>query len=121
VSGGGRAFRYGGEEFAILFPGKGVAECLPELENVRRSVEHAKFTLRRRLRPRRKPSAKNGAATGGGAAGAGGGPSRQQIAVTVSIGAAEPNGRQKTPDEVIQAADRALYRAKDAGRNRVKS
>ena len=114
VSGGGRAFRYGGEEFAVVFAGKGVEECLPELENLRRAVEQVKFTLRRRLRPRRKPNAKNG---GGNA----GGTPRHNIAVTVSIGAAEPSGRQKTPDQVVEAADRALYRAKDAGRNRVKT
>jgi len=113
VAGGGRAFRYGGEEFAVLFAGKGVVECLPELENMRRAVELAKFTLRRRLR-RRKPNARNEAGDTAGTP-------RHHIAVTVSIGAAEPGGRQKTPDQVVQAADRALYRAKDAGRNRVRS
>jgi PleD family two-component response regulator len=39
--------------------------------------------------------------------------------VTVSIGAAERRGRQELPGEVIRAADKALYRAKDGGRNRV--
>jgi PleD family two-component response regulator len=111
VSNGGRAFRYGGEEFAILFPGKSVDECARELEALRRSIEQSKFTLRRRLRPRRKPAKVTEDATGG--------KGRKQLTVTVSIGAAEPNGRQMTPDEVIQAADRALYRAKDGGRNRV--
>jgi GGDEF domain-containing protein len=113
VSNGGRAFRYGGEEFAILFPGDGVEECLPELETLRRGVEESKFTVRRRLQRRRKPAkAKNGA---------GGARALPQIAVTVSIGAAESNGRQDAPELVVQAADRALYRAKDAGRNRVES
>jgi diguanylate cyclase (GGDEF)-like protein len=112
VSNGGRAFRYGGEEFAILFPGDGVAECLPELETLRRSVEESKFTVRRRLQRRRKPAKANGA---------GGARARPQIAVTVSIGAAESNGRQDAPELVVQAADRALYRAKHAGRNRVES
>jgi diguanylate cyclase (GGDEF)-like protein len=110
VNGGGRAFRYGGEEFAVLFPGKGVAECVDELEMLRQAVEDSAFTVRRRLRPRRKPA--NGRNGGGG---------RQQIAVTVSIGAAEPNGRGATAEEVVRAADRALYRAKDGGRNRVES
>jgi diguanylate cyclase (GGDEF)-like protein len=110
VSNGGRAFRYGGEEFAILFPGDGVEECLPELEELRRSVEDAKFTVRRRLQRRRKP-----------ANGDGNGKKRPQITVTVSIGAAESNGRQDAPEHVVEAADRALYRAKDAGRNRVES
>jgi diguanylate cyclase (GGDEF)-like protein len=111
VSNGGRAFRYGGEEFAILFPGDGVEECLPELEVLRRGVEESKFTVRRRLQRRRRPAKVNGD----------GGRARPQIAVTVSIGAAESNGRRDAPDLVVQAADRALYRAKDAGRNRVES
>lgn len=111
VSNGGRAFRYGGEEFAILFPGDGIEECLPELETLRQSVEESKFTVRRRLQRRRKPKASNGA----------GSRARPQIMVTVSIGAAESNGRQDSPELVVQAADRALYRAKDAGRNRVES
>jgi len=37
----------------------------------------------------------------------------------VSIGVAECNERLTTPQAVIQAADRALYRAKDKGRNQV--
>ena len=112
VSNGGRAFRYGGEEFAILFPGDRVEECLPELEALRESVEDSKFTVRRRLQRRKPAKSKNG---GNGAR------ARPQITVTVSIGAAESNGRQDAPELVLQAADRALYRAKDAGRNRVES
>ena len=37
----------------------------------------------------------------------------------VSIGAAEPTARFRSVEQVIQAADQALYRAKQAGRNRV--
>jgi len=37
----------------------------------------------------------------------------------VSIGVAERNGRFDTPQEVFEAADRALYRAKEKGRNRL--
>ena len=111
VSNGGRAFRYGGEEFAILFPGDSVDECLPELETLRQSVEDSKFTVRRRLQRRRKPVKGNGS----------GAKARPQIAVTVSIGAAESNGGDDAPELVVEAADRALYRAKDAGRNRVES
>ena len=112
VSNGGRAFRYGGEEFAILFAGDGVEDCLPELEALRRTVEESKFTVRRRLQRRKPTRSKNGG---------GNGRARPQITVTVSIGAAESNGRQDAPEQVVQAADRALYRAKDAGRNRVES
>ncbi len=42
-----------------------------------------------------------------------------QLSVTVSIGVAEPSTRNRRPEHVIQAADQALYRAKNEGRNRV--
>ena len=41
------------------------------------------------------------------------------LAVTVSIGVAEPSTRYRQPEQVIHAADQALYRAKHNGRNRV--
>lgn len=110
VSGGGRAFRYGGEEFSVLFPGKGVREALPHLEALREEIQEARFALRRPGRPRKKPR-KAGASTG----------TRREVAVTVSIGVAEAGARYPTPEHVIQAADKALYRAKKAGRNQVKT
>jgi len=41
--------------------------------------------------------------------------------VTVSIGVAEPTGRNQQVERVVLAADKALYRAKQAGRNRVET
>jgi diguanylate cyclase (GGDEF)-like protein len=105
--GGGTAYRYGGEEFALVFPGKGQDECLPHLEELREIVETSRFTMRRRFRPRVKPKNDKGKK------------SRQAITITVSIGVAERNHRHASPDQVVQAADKALYRAKEAGRNRV--
>jgi len=105
--GGGTAYRYGGEEFALVFPGKGQEECLPHLEELREIVETSRFTMRRRFRPRVKPKTDKGKK------------SRQAITITVSIGVAERNHRNASPDQVVQAADKALYRAKEAGRNRV--
>ena len=105
--GGGTAYRYGGEEFALVFPGKGQEECLPHLEELRETVETSRFTMRRRFRPRVKPKNDKGKK------------SRQAITITVSIGVAERNHRNTNPDQVVQAADKALYRAKEAGRNRV--
>jgi diguanylate cyclase (GGDEF)-like protein len=42
-----------------------------------------------------------------------------ELSVTVSIGVAEPSTRNRQPEQVIQAADQALYSAKERGRNRV--
>ena len=109
IEAGGRPFRYGGEEFAVLFPGKSADDALPHLEKLRRAVERSTFTLRDRDRPARKPKQTAPVAA------------RKQLAVTVSIGVAEPAGARAAPEEVIRAADAALYRAKDAGRNRVYS
>jgi PleD family two-component response regulator len=43
------------------------------------------------------------------------------VALTVSIGLAEPDQRKgnASPQQVLRAADKALYRAKGAGRNRL--
>jgi len=105
--GGATAYRYGGEEFALIFPGKGAEESMPYLEELRETIETSRFTMRRRFRPRNKPSAPKGRKT------------REAIVITVSIGVAEKSQRHSTPDQVVQAADKALYRAKEAGRNRV--
>jgi diguanylate cyclase (GGDEF)-like protein len=106
--GGGRAFRYGGEEFAILFPGRGVKDVLPHLESLRKAVQATGFTLRSPDRPRRRPKTLPPAEDG-----------RQRVSVTVSIGVAQPGRDTTAPEAVVRAADRALYRAKREGRNRV--
>lgn len=110
ISGGGRAFRYGGEEFAVLFPGKGVEEVAPHLEAVRETIASSRFVLRGRGRPRKKPKKPRGTSV-----------PRKGVSVTVSIGVAESSRRYSSPEQVIQAADEALYRAKKAGRNQVKA
>ena len=110
VGGGGRPFRYGGEEMCILFPGTGAKEAEPLLEDVRRSISDRSFTVRSPGRPK---SAKKGAKTRG----AGGG--TKQLKVTVSIGVAERDDKNRLPEEVMKAADKALYRSKKGGRNRV--
>jgi len=109
VGGGGRAFRYGGEEFAVLFPGKDAKEAFEHLEALRRSIEASPFTVRGPGRPATKPQP---VPTARG---------RRHVAVTVSIGVANSDGSDGPPEDVVHAADQALYRAKHAGRNRVRT
>lgn len=107
VSGGGQAFRYGGEEFTVLFAGKGSEDALPHLEALREAIADSGFTIRHRSRPKTTPKAP---------------PKKvgdRRLSVTVSIGVADRQGDLGQPAEVIKAADQALYRAKQTGRNRV--
>lgn len=108
VGGGGKPFRYGGEEFTVVFAGKSTDAALPHLEQLREAIADSPFTVRGPDRPRKK----SGESKGG---------SRQDVSITISIGAAERNGESRSPQDVIKAADKALYRAKKAGRNRVAS
>ena len=107
VGGGGRAFRYGGEEFAVLFRGKNVIESAPHLEQLREAVAESAFMVRGPGRPWRKPKSPRGRRA-----------KARRIVVTVSIGAAQSRGTARAAD-VLKAADKALYRAKEGGRNRV--
>ena len=110
VGGGGKAYRYGGEEFSVIFPGKDLDEALPHLEALRGEIESYRLALRASDRPKKAKRSKRER---------GGWRGRNAVSVTVSIGVAERNERLATPQAVIEAADRALYRAKDKGRNRV--
>jgi GGDEF domain-containing protein len=89
-------------------PGHTVQGMVPLLEELRRSIEVSTFTIRGENRPARKPPRK--ARTPGG---------REQLGVTVSIGVARKSPLHSTVDGVVNAADEALYRAKQMGRNRV--
>lgn len=109
VTGGGQVFRYGGEEFCIVFKRRDLAECAPHLDAVRERIANYQLTLRdRKRRPRdaQQGSAARGARNGG-----------KTVSVTISIGAAERNALHAKPEAVIKQADKALYEAKGAGRN----
>lgn len=83
--------RYGGEEFAIILPSDDVTKALSFAENIRRSVESLRYVNE-----------------------------RIKISFTVSIGVASliPQSAD-TAQSLIKLADKALYLAKDTGRNRV--
>ena len=108
VRGGGSSFRYGGEEFTVVFPGKAKDETIEYLEELRKSVEGASFFVRDTKRARKK--GKKGRSSGARKSG-------RKVGVTVSIGVASRDTRRMGPEEVVKAADKALYRAKGKGRN----
>ena len=123
VTGGGQAFRVGGEEFTILFPAKPAREVLDHLESLRKVIEESPFRLRgkadrrsasrgqdrRTTAPRKKGARRKGKAAH----------SSGDLQVTVSIGIAEPPGAESHIEDVLNFADQALYAAKRGGRNRV--
>jgi diguanylate cyclase (GGDEF)-like protein len=107
VSGGGKPFRYGGEEFTIIFPGLNSKAAMPHLEKLRRRVEQTRFLIRGSNRSGKRLEKAKGI-----------GGFRRRAKVTISIGVAERNEKYSCPEQVVMAADKALYRAKKAGRNR---
>ena len=110
VGGGGTAYRHGGEEFAIVFPGRRGASAMERLETLRQKIADYKMTLRQRRRLGNSAAARSVPLVQS---------DNKWISVTVSIGVAEREGRTEAADGILQAADRALYRAKTAGRNRI--
>lgn len=82
--------RYGGEEFLVLLPGAGRDDVIQVGERIRRAVSET--------------TVEDGSS---------------RISVTVSIGAATYRDGTDSPDALIELADRALYDAKDGGRDRL--
>lgn len=107
IKGGGRAFRYGGEEFAVVFDGRDAEYSYEYLENLRQEIENQEFKVRGKSRPRKKPKIPIFQSK------------TRNEKITVSIGIAEKNDKLENVYEVIKAADTALYKAKREGRNRV--
>jgi diguanylate cyclase (GGDEF)-like protein len=88
----GTVCRYGGEEMVIFFPQKSLREVTPLVEKVRKAVE--------------KMKAKTG---------------KKTLSVTVSCGVSCKEQPSISIIDVIHAADKALYKAKEGGRNQVRS
>jgi len=105
VAGGGRAFRYGGEEFTVVFPGRSAEQAQPFVESLRAAIASSAFVLRGPDRPEEKPEQTPEPK------------SKKAVTITISLGVAERSKRHSTPELVLDAADDALYRAKEAGRN----
>ncbi len=117
VSGGGTPYRYGGEEFTIVFSGKNSEEANSHLEALREKIASTPFVVNRLSRRKfdTKPRPKK----------------IKAVTVTVSIGVADSkmkmvsgkstvNGKstgKSSPWDILKLADKALYRAKGKGRN----
>ena len=87
------AGRYGGEELLVVLPQNDANGGVVLAERWRLLVENTVYM----------------------------GSERQTISVTISIGVAEYQEAFETPDDLIAAADKALYRAKEKGRNRTEA
>ena len=105
---GGKAFRYGGEEFTVLFPNKNLSEARLFCDELCKNVENSPFMLRNKNRPKTKQEELKG---------------KQRdaipLTITISIGLAERTQDLTTAEDVLKQADKALYKAKNNGRNQV--
>ncbi|MDX1795637.1 MAG: GGDEF domain-containing protein [Hydrogenovibrio sp.] len=90
----GQPYRYGGEEFTLVFAGKTAEQAKPVLEEMRKAIESVPLEVM-----------ENG--------------EKSQTKVTVSFGLAQKSKEHGKPEDVMKSADEALYQAKKAGRNRV--
>lgn len=127
ITGGGKSFRVGGEEFNIVFPRTTASDAEPHLELLRKGIEQSSFRVRgaaerrtelrgpdrrihdaKKLKKKIKPPPVGADPDGG-------------LHVTVSIGLGEATSRDSNTEFVLEEADKALYRAKRSGRNRVES
>lgn len=101
----GRAFRYGGEEFCIVFRAAQRRHAQAALEQAREHIE----AMQVRVKSAKKAASKKSP-----------NPAREvDVAVTISAGCASRTDVLRTADAVLKAADAALYKAKAKGRNRV--
>lgn len=110
VGGGGKVFRYGGEEFIIVFPRLRTADAIPHLEQLRKTIASYPLAIRSADRPKETRQGKKARGT-----------NRRETTTTVcvSIGVAESGDEMQKAADVVKAADKALYKAKNRGRNQV--
>lgn len=81
--------RFGGEEFVILMPHTNAEQAMQAAEIIRQQIENTPFHYR-----------------------------QERVQITMSIGISHLTADDETPDVLFERSDKALYRAKDEGRNR---
>lgn len=111
VQGRAKVYRYGGEEFTVLFKGKTAEQAMDYLELLRADIEAYDLVIRN-LESRPKND-KDGAKQRSDS-------KRMSVNITVSIGLCDST-LQRDPNEALKFADQALYAAKKAGRNCVQN
>ena len=107
---GATVFRYGGEEFTIVFKKMDEVRAIEIAEKVRTTIAAYPMRIRDKNRPGNE---KQGRQLRNGS-----GRSDDTTEVTISIGLCEKNREHKDSQAVIKQADEALYLAKQQGRNR---
>lgn len=107
---GVQAFRYGGEEFTLVFSHSRKDDIKRKLEDIRAAVEEYPLTLRDDQRPDHHEAGKEQRGAGGG---------KQTVNITISLGCAL-RAPGEDPEALLKRADEALYKAKGAGRNCVR-
>jgi diguanylate cyclase (GGDEF)-like protein len=103
VTGGGASYRYGGEEFSVVFTGKDSEDARPHLETLRQTIADTPFMVNRASRRKSDKKFKR--------------EKNRAVKVTVSIGVADSKANAASPWDVLKFADKALYNAKAKGRN----
>ena len=98
---GGQSFRYGGEEFCVVFEDVDSAAAAAGCEQARAALEKARIRVRPAVSGSKKLSRP------------------QDVSVTASFGVSARSSEQKRAKDVLATADKALYKAKGKGRNRV--
>lgn len=86
----GSACRYGGEKVSVILPETGM-EAAQVAERIRSAIERHRFDIGK----------------------------EQSIAITVSIGVASLPEQETSVEKLVAVADKALYEAKEGGRNKV--
>lgn len=104
VKNGGKAYRYGGEEFTILFSGKKKEDCIMALEEIREHIFRRGFVIRDKNRPEKAPKEIQQSTA----------VKKERLSVSIGVSV---SAKGKTPQEIIKLADDALYKAKESGRN----
>jgi len=107
---GFKVYRYGGEEFCVVFEGSNLEPAHEQMDKTRHSLEKRAFRLR--SNKRRKGDIGSFFTKSADSSG-------RKVHITISVGVAAAGKSGEDYEKVIKRADQALYQAKEKGRNKV--